>query len=283
MSSVFPMYKTYRDALDSVMVPPVSGRTSPSRMLHQEESNYLPLSSQGMDSHQIPSNRIPSRSVPSQGMSPTTFSSSASPSTAMHDMNVNRQQLYASMYNPMMWNPQIRARVHQQMVCDWTFCPPFQSPFMQSAYRQHVWPLLKDEEAPPMFDNTGPSEVLDLSHHTEGNTNSAEDKIASADESTKEEMFDPLVDANDDEPTQEDMFVPRYASANEPNQEEKFVPPALADVNESIQEEKFVPLVDAGADDPTQEEKFVPPVIAGASCSQQSTSENSLKSKYKVG
>ena len=306
MASVFPMC----DAVDSAMVPQVSGRTSPSRMLHQEEPNYLPLSSQEIDSHQVPPNGKPSTSVPSQGMLPKTFSSSTSPSTTVHDMDENRQQLYASIYNPVMWYQQIRAHTHQQMGWDWTFCPPILSSFMWSTYLQHVMPFLRDEESEQ-------SEALDLSHRTEDNINSVENREANKDDSTQEEMFVPPVDASADEqtqeekfvpsvdlsadgPTQEDMFVPRYAGADGPTQEERMFVPRYDNAGEFTQEEKFVPQVDASANEPTQEErvalplgasadestreeKFVPPVVAGTACSQHAPLENRLKSKYKVG
>ena len=248
MSSVFQMY----DALDSAMVPPVSGRTSPSRMLHQEESNYLPLSSQEMDSHQIPSNGIPSTSVPSQGMSPTTSSSSVSPSTAMHDMDEYRHQLYASIYNPVMWYQQIRDHMHQPMVWDWTLCPPFLSSFMWSTYLQHVMPLLRDEESEQ-------SEALDLSYSTEDNISGVENKEANNDDSTQEEMFVPPVDVSADEQTQEEKFVPSVdLSADGPTQEERMFVPRYDNADEYPREEKFVPPVDASADELTQEKMFVP-------------------------
>ena len=172
-----------------------------------------------MDAHRMPFNRMLSLSLPSHGMqstsmptkrmSSTSVPSFAYPFIAMNDVDVARKHLYVC--SSRMYDELIKACMHQQMVRDQypaasssgstdldnTFGPPLPSSFLRSAtYLQHVRPLLRDEELPPELDHTGPSEALDLSHHTEGNINSVEEQEGRDDNPTPEEKYVPPVEAS---------------------------------------------------------------------------------------
>ena len=173
----------------------------------------------------LPSQGMQSTSKPTKRMSSTSVPSFAYPFIAMNDVDVARKHLYVC--SSLMYDELIKACMHQQMVRDQylaasssgstnldnTFRPPLPSSFLRSpTYLQHVRPLLRDEELPPELDHTGPSEVLDLSHHTEGNTNSAEEQESRDDNPTLEEKYVPL----------EEKYVPLVEAS--PGSSHQFTP-----------------------------------------------------------
>ena len=130
------MHETARDVLDSARVLPAFDLALTSRILHQEESNSLPLQQ----------HEIVSTSMLSYGMSPTSF-----PSTAMYDVDEARKQSY--IYRSTMYDQLTTPQMHQQMVRDRdlaafsdgftnlhnTFRLPLPSSFIPSiTYLQHV-------------------------------------------------------------------------------------------------------------------------------------------------
>ena len=177
---------------------------------------------------------------------------------------------------------------------DNTFRPLMPNSVMRSAtYLQYVFPQLREEERPPMYDCIGPSEALNLAGSETSNDEDfvTENELSMGDDSDVVEV-DVIRENSDDEKessVNDLSFSNKDASTEGSSQEHMEADADVLSQNEeevimNVKKEPFQEEVDCNSDDSFCGEKFVLPVIASTSGShQQPTAGCSQQGKHKVG
>ena len=225
--------------------------------------------------------------------------------------DVARRRVFALV--SQLWETHIRtttqileASADGSPILDNSFRPLMPNSVLRSeTYLQFVYPQLREEERPPMYDYIGPSEALNLARNETSNDGDfVTENEPSMGENSDEVELDITGEDSDEEEvdvTGEDSHGEKESSVNDFSLSDKDAitegfsqehMEADADVlsqNEeevimNVKKEPFHEEVDCNSDDSFCGEKFVLPVIASTSGSQQQpTAECSQQGKHKVG
>ena len=237
--------------------------------------------------------------------------------------DVARRRVFA--FASQLWDTHIRttsqileASADGSPNLDNTFRPLMPNSVMRSkTYLQYVFPQLREEERPPMYDCIGPSEALNLARSetsngadfvTEYEHRMGEDSDEVEVDVTGEDSDEVEVDVTGEDSDEEEVDITGEESHNE--KESSVNDFSLSDKDAStdgsshehteadadelsqneeevimnVKKEPFQEEMDCNSDDSFCSEKFVLPVIASTSGSQQQpTAGCSQQGKHKVG
>ena len=261
-----------------------------------------------------PSNGIPSPEMPSINLEQEHLLPSVIAPLFPHPIfypDVARRQVFA--FASQLWDTHIRttsqileASADGSPNLDNTFRPLMPNSVMRSkTYLQYVFPQLREEERPPMYDCVGPSEALNLTRNETSNggdfvtenehrmgEDSDEEEVAITGEDSDEEHVDITGEESHDEKkssVNDFSHSDKDASTDGSSQEHTEVDADVLSQNEeevimNVKKEPFQEEMDCNSDDSFCGEKFALPVIASTSGSQQQpTAGCSQQGKHKVG